>query len=62
MAELHSLVGQITASWAHVEDQLFQVFVLAVAGTWLVGDIRPYRAVFLPSVPMRGKCEWSTML
>jgi hypothetical protein len=46
IAELHSLVGQITASWADVEDQLFQVFVMAVAGTWLVGDIRPYRAVF----------------
>jgi hypothetical protein len=46
IAELHNLVGRITASWAEVEDQLFQVFVIAVAGTWLVGDIRPYRAVF----------------
>jgi len=46
MTELHNLVGQITARWASVEESLFHVFVVALAGTWLAGDFRPYRAVF----------------
>ncbi len=46
IAELHGLVGEIAAFWAHVEDGLFELFVTAIAGTWLVGDVRPYRAVF----------------
>jgi hypothetical protein len=46
IAELHNLVGQITATWAGVEDELFHVFVVAIAGTWSVQDVHPYRAVF----------------
>lgn len=45
-AELYELVGKITATWAQVEDVLFQVFVVALTGTWLGNDLRPYRAVF----------------
>jgi hypothetical protein len=55
VAELHGLVGEITAKWAGVEDQLFQLFVVALAGTWLVGDIRPYRAVFFTFSSYEGK-------
>jgi hypothetical protein len=46
MAELHGLIGQITSNWAEVEDGLFHLFVTALAGTWSVGDLRPYRSVF----------------
>lgn len=53
--ELQNLVGQITSTWAGVEDQLFQVFVVALAGTWLVGDVRPYRAVFFTFSSYEGK-------
>jgi hypothetical protein len=55
MSELNKLVGQITANWANVEDGLFQVFVLAIAGTGLVQDIRPYRAVFFTFGSYEGK-------
>jgi hypothetical protein len=46
IAKLERLVGKITGSWAEAEDQLFTIFVFAVAGTWSVRDIEPYRAVF----------------
>jgi hypothetical protein len=46
MRELRELVGQITATWAEVEDQLFHVFVVALAGTFYVQDLKPYRAAF----------------
>lgn len=45
IARLQGLVGQITGYWAQVEDQLFEIFVISVAGRWLV-DLEPYRAVF----------------
>ena len=55
MAELHQLVGQITATWAEVEDGLFNTFVVTVAGTSLVDDQRPYRAVFFTFSSYEGK-------
>jgi hypothetical protein len=55
IAELHSLVGEITANWASVEDNLCRLFVVAIAGTWLVPDIRPYRAVFFTFSSYEGK-------
>jgi hypothetical protein len=45
-AELYNLVGQITGTWAQVEDGLFNVFVVALAGSLFVSDLRSYRAVF----------------
>jgi len=53
--ELHNLVGQITANWATIEDQLFNVFVIAVAGTGMVPDLRTYRAVFFTFPSYEGK-------
>jgi hypothetical protein len=55
MAELHGLVGQITSTWAEVEDGLFHIFVIAIAGTFFVGDLRPYRSVFFTFSSYEGK-------
>jgi hypothetical protein len=55
IAELHELIGQITSSWAEVEDGLFHVFVIAIAGPSLVGDVRPYRSVFFTFSSYEGK-------
>jgi hypothetical protein len=46
IARLHHAVGEITGFLAQIEDGLFHLFVVAIAGKWLVGDIRPDRAVF----------------
>lgn len=46
IAKLQRAVGEITGFWAQIEDGLFHLFVVAIAGTWLVADLRPYRAVF----------------
>ena len=53
--ELNSLVGQITAAWAGVEDGLFEIFVIAIAGTFFVENIAPYRAVFFTFSAYEGK-------
>lgn len=55
MSELHKLVGQITASWANLEDELFHVFLVALAGSLLVDNIKPYRAVFFSFSSYEGK-------
>lgn len=55
IAELHGLVGQITATWAEIEDQLFTLFVIAISGTWHVGHLGPYRAVFFTFSSFEGK-------
>ena len=52
---LERLVGKITGFWAQVEDSLFELFVVAIAGKWLVGDVRPYRAVFFTFSAYEGK-------
>jgi hypothetical protein len=44
--KLYKAVGQITSDWAQIEDTLFGLFVVAITGKWLVGDLRPYRAAF----------------
>lgn len=53
--KLYSLVGKITGFWAEVEDGLLLAFVVAVAGTLRVDDIRPYRAVFFTVRSYEGK-------
>jgi hypothetical protein len=55
IAKLERLVGKITASWALVEGALFHLFVIAVAGTWAVGNLLPYRAVFFTFSAYEGK-------
>jgi hypothetical protein len=52
--ELHRLVGEITSEWAGVEDQLFRIFVVALAGAFHI-DLRPYRAVFFTFSSYEGK-------
>jgi len=46
MQDLLHLVGQITSNWASVEDQIFQVFVVALSGKWPMQDIYIYRSAF----------------
>jgi hypothetical protein len=53
--DLNELVGQITANWAGVEDGLFNIFVVALNGTFLVKDLRPLRAVFFTFSAYEGK-------
>ncbi len=55
IARLERLLGKIAAYWAQVEDGLFNLFVVALAGTWLIGDVRPYRAVFFTFSSYEGK-------
>lgn len=52
--KLERLIGKITAFWAQVEDSLFNLFVVAIAGTW-PNEIRPYRAVFFTFSAYEGK-------
>lgn len=53
--KLERLVGKIMGFWAQVEDGLFNVFVVAITGTLVAGDIRPYRAVFFTFSAYEGK-------
>ncbi len=46
MNELKRLVGDFTAYWTQVEDGMFQLFVVAIAGDWLIGDIRDADPLF----------------
>jgi hypothetical protein len=55
IAELHSLIGQITADWARIEDGLFTVFVLALVGSFPEDQLGPYRAVFFTFSSYEGK-------
>jgi hypothetical protein len=58
IAKLERLVGKITAFWAEVEDELFAIFMFAVAGKWRVeamADVEPYRAVFFTFSSYEGK-------
>ncbi len=54
--KLERLVGKITAYWAQVEDQLFSLFVAAVAGgPPMDHQLGPYRAVFFTFSSYEGK-------
>jgi hypothetical protein len=57
IAKLERLVGQITAFWAKVEDELFVIFMFAIAGDSLniFVDIEPCRAVFFSFSSFEGK-------
>jgi hypothetical protein len=55
IARLQRLVGKITAYWAELEDSLFTIFVFALAGTWSIRDVEPYRAVFYTFSSYEGK-------
>lgn len=52
---LKNTVGEITGYWAEIEDQLFFLFVTVLNGTWMVENLRPYRAVFLSHRSYDGK-------
>ncbi len=45
IADLHRAIGEITSTWADVEDTLFTFFVVGLTGEWLI-DLRPYRSAF----------------
>lgn len=49
IVEFHELVGKTVSEWAQVEDALFNVFLLALSGSTMTGDLRPYRAAYFAS-------------
>ncbi|ANG97776.1 hypothetical protein A8A54_15570 [Brucella pseudogrignonensis] len=57
VAALERLVGQITGRWAQIEDQLFDLFVIALAGSKVFSEIEPYRAVFFSFSSFEGKMK-----
>ena len=59
IARLERLLGKITAYWAQVEDGLFNLFVVALAGTWAVLVMCVHTARYSsPLVHTRERCAW----